>query len=224
MNSQIDIIERAERFVKEQLQDDRSGHDWWHIHRVRQMALRIAMKEGANEFICELASLLHDVADEKLNISKEAGMNKVNDWLNTYVSDIQIREQVALIISTMSYNGGHNPSMNTIEGQIVQDADRLDALGAIGIARTFAYGGSKGRLMHIPESAPRDAMSQEEYRSNEGTAINHFYEKLFKLKDLMNTEYGKLIARRRHEYMKEYVEQFYAEWDAIDDAWNGEQE
>ncbi|AJS59341.1 HD domain-containing protein [Paenibacillus sp. IHBB 10380] len=224
MNSHIDIIERAEKFVKEQLQNDPSGHDWWHIHRVRVMALRMAKKEGGNEFICELASLLHDVADEKLNLSKEAGMNKVMDWLNEYVTDIEIREQVLLIISTMSYNGGHNPPMNTIEGQIVQDADRLDALGAIGIARTFAYGGSKGRLMHIPESTPRGVMSQEEYRSSEGTAIHHFYEKLFKLKDLMNTEYGKLIARQRHEYMKEYVEQFYAEWDAKDDAWNGEQQ
>ncbi|MGF7045569.1 uncharacterized protein J2T13_000029 [Paenibacillus sp. DS2015] len=217
MNSQLDIIERAERFVKEELQDDRSGHDWWHIHRVRQMALRIAKKESGNEFICELASLLHDVADEKLNISKEAGMNKVTVWLNSNVADIQIREQVLHIISTMSYNGGHNPSMNTIEGQIVQDADRLDALGAIGIARTFAYGGSKGRLMHNPESAPRDTLSEAEYRSSEGTGIHHFYEKLFKLKDLMNTEYGQWIARQRHQYMVEFVEQFYAEWDAEDE-------
>lgn len=217
MNSYI-IINLAEKFVKEQLQNDSSGHDWWHIYRVRKMAVQIAKKEGANEFICELASLLHDVADEKLNLSKEAGINKVHNWLETNLLDASIIKQVLIIISTMSFNGGHNPSMKTLEGQIVQDADRLDAMGAIGIARTFAYAGWKGQLMYDPDRKPRDDISKEDYRNTDGTAVNHFYEKLLKLKDLMNTEWGKKIASYRHRYMNEYLIQFYKEWESTEEA------
>ncbi len=211
------IMDRAEQFVKEQLQNDSSGHDWWHIDRVRKMAVKIAKKEGANEFVCELASLLHDVADEKLNSSKEAGFNKVYGWLETNLVDVHTINEVLNIISTMSYNGGHNPPMNTLEGQIVQDADRLDAMGAIGIARTFAYAGWKGQFMYDPDNKPRDDLSEENYRDTKGTAINHFYEKLFKLKGLMNTEWGKKIASYRHQYMECYLLQFYKEWESADE-------
>lgn len=214
MNAQDEIIELAEKFVKEQLQHDSSGHDWWHIHRVRQLAVRIAEKEGANPFICELAALLHDVADVKLNESKEAGIAKLENWAGHHVEDANVKDQILHIISTMSFNGGHNLPMTTLEGQIVQDADRLDALGAIGIARTFAYGGAKGRLMHDPESTPTEFTSEIEYRKNNGTSINHFYEKLLKLKDLMNTNYAKELAAHRHQFVEDYLNQFYDEWNS----------
>jgi len=210
----VHIIHLAEQFAKEQLQHDSSGHDWWHCHRVRQMALRIAKKEGADEFVCELAALLHDVADEKLNTSKEAGIMKVRQWLETHVKDAHKLEHVLDIIATLSYNGGHHPPMKTLEGQIVQDADRLDALGAIGIARAFAYAGWKGHILYDPEAKPREVISAHEYRNEKGTAINHFYEKLLKLKDTMNTEWGKRIALQRHQVMEQYLAQFYQEWDS----------
>lgn len=208
------IIEQAERFVQEAHSSDGSGHDWWHIHRVRNTALALARKEQADLFICELAALLHDVADEKLNPSKEAGLTKLRGWLDRHVADESVISEVMEIISTMSYNGGKNPPMSTLAGQIVQDADRLDAIGAIGIARTFAYGGSKARSMHEPG---RD-FSQIDYRSAENTSIHHFYEKLLKLKDLMNTKHAKDLAEARHEFMLRFLEQFYREWDAADDG------
>src|SRR5688572_21864585 len=173
-----EIISRAEAFVKQELGTDSSGHDWWHIYRVTNTARTIAEAENANVFICELAALLHDIADEKLNPSKAAGLKKVANWLKNEKVSTAEAEAVMEIISTMSYNGGHNQPMQTLEGKIVQDADRLDAIGAIGIARTFAYAGHKGHLMHNPELAVRSEMTKEEYRNSESTAINHFYEKL----------------------------------------------
>jgi uncharacterized protein len=202
-----DIIQKAEQFVQQQLEHDHSGHDWWHIDRVRKLALDIAAKEGADPFICELAALLHDVADEKLNDSKQAGLDKVEHWLRLHVGDPAVIAQVMTIIATMSYNGGQNPPMETLEGRIVQDADRLDALGAIGIARTFMYAGWKGNMMHHPEKD----FSQQDYRSAK-SAIYHFYEKLLKLKDFMNTSYAKELAAARHQFMETYLEQFYREW------------
>jgi uncharacterized protein len=209
MNLDANIIKHAEQFVKEELASDRSGHDWWHIDRVRNIAVKIAQNEKANRFVCELSALLHDVADEKLNVSKEAGLDKVQDWLFSNLNDDQIAKQVITIISTMSFNGGKNPPMETIEGQIVQDADRLDAIGAIGIARTFTYAGWKGHLIHNPEMD----FSNNEYRTKDNTAINHFYEKLLKLKDLMNTQYGREMAEKRHKYMEDFLKQFYNEWE-----------
>lgn len=207
------IIEQAERFVQDVHSGDGSGHDWWHIHRVRKMALTLARKEQADLFVCELAALLHDVADEKLNPSKEAGLHRVRSWLEAHIEDPSVIGEVMEIISTMSYHGGNNPPMATLNGQIVQDADRLDAIGAIGIARTFAYGGSRGRSMHEPG---RD-FSNLDYRSREKTTIYHFYEKLFKLKDLMNTRHARKLAESRHEFMLRFLEQFYREWDAADE-------
>jgi len=210
-------IELAETFVKEQLAGDSSGHDWWHIHRVRNLAVRIAKAEGADLFVCEMAALLHDVADEKLNPSFAEGLAKVEHWLSDHVASEALIRHVMTIIATLSYGGGHNPPMETLEGRVVQDADRLDAIGAIGIARTFAFGGTRGRSMHDPTVVAQDHLTKEAYRQAEGTTINHFYEKLLRLKNGMNTETGRALATSRHAYMEGFLKQFYAEWDATDD-------
>jgi uncharacterized protein len=210
-----EILASAEAYVKKELGKDSSGHDWWHIYRVTKMAKHLAIKEGVDEFICELAALLHDIADEKLNSSKEAGLIKVKQWLQAHKVDHDVTEQVMEIISTMSYSGGNNPPMRSLEGKVVQDADRLDAIGALGIARTFAYSGWKGQLIHDPTLAPREEISKEAYREK-STAINHFYEKLLKLKSLMNTPSARQIAEQRHQVMEAYLKQFYAEWEAED--------
>lgn len=207
------IIREAEQFSRSVLENDTSGHDWWHIHRVVQMAKRIAREEKADIFICTIAALLHDVADEKLNPSKEAGLQKVRTWLAANLPEEEHRAHVMDIISNMFYNGGNNPPMRTLEGKIVQDADRLDAIGAISIARAFVYAGWKGTPIHDPAIPPRGEMTAEEYRNGKSTAINHFHEKLLKLKDLVNTDSAKRIAEERHRYMEQYVEQFYEEWD-----------
>lgn len=212
MKSFEDIIKSAELFAKQELESEPSGHDWWHVHRVRNLAVELARKENANLFICELAALLHDVADEKLNGSKDEGLYKVHKWLETQRLNKDIIEQVMTILSTMSFNGGNNPHMNTTEGKVVQDADRLDALGAIGIARTFLYSGRKGQLIHNPEKV----FNNIDYRSNEKTAVYHFYEKLLKIKELLNTDYAKRIAENRHKFMEDYLDQFYIEWDSRD--------
>ncbi|CAM2884495.1 HD domain-containing protein [Paenibacillus sediminis] len=198
--------------MKKELGGDSSGHDWWHIERVTSLAKRIAKQENADVFICELSALLHDVADEKLNPSKEAGMHKVADWLEQQKVDGDAAEHVLDIIGAMSYRGGNSERMRTLEGRVVQDADRLDALGAIGIARTFAYSGSKGQVMYDPDIPVRDQMTPEEYRGGKSTAVNHFYEKLFKLKDLMNTDYARKLADERHEFMEQFIARFYKEW------------
>ena len=192
-----------------------SGHDWWHIVRVTNNAVEIATQEQADVFICELAALLHDIADGKLNENEEVGLQKVEQWLqNHQASDAEIAH-VLEIVSTMSFKGDHQQkNISTLEGKIVQDADRLDAIGAIGIARAMAYSGHIGRPIHDPDLQPRENMTLEEYRAGKSSAIMHFYEKLLKLKDLMNTDYAKQLAIGRHHFLEEYLEQFYAEWDA----------
>ncbi|WP_369899895.1 HD domain-containing protein [Bacillus manliponensis] len=207
-------IQETILFVKNILQNDASGHDWYHIERVHKLAVALNEKEGGNRFIIEMAALLHDVADEKLNESEEAGMKKVTGWLKGLEIEQSDLDQIVHIIANMSYKGGHGGKVETLEGKIVQDADRLDALGAIGIARTFAYGGAKGRLMYDPKVPPREEMTKEEYRKSNDPSLNHFYEKLLKLKDLMNTEAGKTEAEVRHRYMEEFIEQFMKEWNA----------
>lgn len=207
------IIAAAEQFVQEKLQHDSSGHDWWHIYRVARTARTIAAQEQADLFVCELAALLHDLADDKISQSEEIGLALVHSWLCDQGVAEETRTHILEIISTMSFKGGNRPPMRTLEGKIVQDADRLDAIGAIGIARVFAYSGAKGRAMHDPAIAPRGQMSEAEYRSGNDTAINHFYEKLLKLKDRMNTNYGKQMAEERHDFMLQYLERFYQEWE-----------
>jgi uncharacterized protein len=206
------IIEATTTFVKNILKHDSSGHDWWHIERVRKAALKIGEKENANLFVVEMAALLHDVADEKLNKSEEEGLMKVRNWLSSLQITESEQEEVIEIISTMSFKGGSRPPMKTIEGQVVQDADRLDAIGAIGIARTFAYAGAHGDLIYDPELPFRESMTKEEYRNGKSTAVNHFYEKLLKLKDTLNTNAAKKAAQERHDFMTAFLDQFYKEW------------
>lgn len=212
---QAKILQEARDFVYAELKDEMSGHDWWHIVRVTNNAVEIATQEQADVFICELAALLHDIADGKLNENEDVGLQKVEQWLqNHQASDAEIAH-VLDIISTMSFKGGHQQkNVSTLEGKIVQDADRLDAIGAIGIARAMAYSGHIGRPIHDPDLQPRENMTLEEYRAGKSSAIMHFYEKLLKLKDLMNTDYAKQLAIGRHHFLEEYLEQFYAEWDA----------
>ncbi|WP_337032308.1 HD domain-containing protein [Paenibacillus illinoisensis] len=210
------ILGAARAFVQRDAGKHTDGHDWPHIERVTALAVELAHRMGADPFVCELAALLHDVPDEKLNESLEAGMNKLNDWLDQQQLEPGTREAVVNIISTISYAGGQRPAVSSLEAQVVQDADRLDAMGAIGIARTFAFAGARGREMYDPSLPPREQMTLEEYRNGRSTTINHFYEKLFKLKDLMNTSYGKELAEQRHAFMVEFVEQFKREWEGTD--------
>lgn len=212
------IIAQTEGFVKEQLGDETTGHDWWHSDRVRNTACTIAEIEQADTFICAMAALLHDVADEKLNPSKEAGLQKVHTWLTSLDTDIDQVSSIMKIIETMSFGGGGGVPMESIEGQVVQDADRLDAIGAIGIARVFAFSGAKERPIYDPTVSPRGESLQKEYRDySKGTAINHFYEKLLKLKVLMNTSYGRQLAEERHNFMLNFLDQFYKEWNQVRD-------
>ncbi|RKN79048.1 HD domain-containing protein [Paenibacillus ginsengarvi] len=206
-----EILEQAAKFAKSVHAGDASGHDWPHIERVVRMARTIGAAEQADSFICELAALLHDVADEKLNPSKAIGLAKVQGWLDSQPIDAAVKDEVVEIIATMSYSGGAE-GMRTLEGRVVRDADRLDAIGAIAIARTFVYAGWKGHPIHDPELPPREFMTKEQYRSGKTTAINHFYEKLLKLKGLLHTETARAIAEERHKFMESYLLQFHNEW------------
>ncbi len=208
-----EIIQKTEQYVRSLLENDASGHDWWHIDRVRRMGITLAKKEGADEFIVEMAALLHDVADEKIAGNEEKGLSAVTSWLEQMPLSNDNKEHIIDIISSVSFKGGHGKKPHTIEGMVVQDADRLDAIGAIGIARTFMYTGSRGHLMHDPFLPYRERITKEEYRQGRSTAINHFYEKLLKLKEWMNTESAKQIALKRHEFMERFLYQFYQEWD-----------
>ncbi|GGG13392.1 HD domain-containing protein [Paenibacillus abyssi] len=208
MPDRIKTLELARSYVKSRMEHDSSGHDWWHIVRVTRTAKLLAEVEQADVYICELAALLHDIADEKLNESKEAGLRKVADWLESAGLEASDQTHIMEIISTMSFGGGNKQPMATREGQIVQDADRLDAIGAIGIARTFAYSGWKGQLIYDPGLQPRNQLSKEQYRNGQTTAINHFYEKLLKLKALMNTETARLLAEERHQFMELFLKTF----------------
>lgn len=207
-----EIILRTENYVRQILEDDHSGHDWWHIVRVRNIAIELAVKEEANQFIVELAALLHDVADEKLIKDEEEGIKQIENWLTNLTVSSEDVNHIIEIIKNMSFKGGNNAPLQTIEGKIVQDADRLDAIGAIGIARTFAFAGSRGSLIYDPTIEIRESMTKEEYRNGKSTAINHFYEKLLKLSKLMNTDSAKQMAEGRHRFMEEYLDQFYREW------------
>ena len=210
---QWELLAEAEAFAREALVHDSSGHDWSHVERVRRVARTIAEAKGADRFTCELAALLHDVADYKIAGDEAAGLARVRGWLEAQRCDPATLERVMEIISTMSFAGGARPAMTTLEGKIVQDADRLDAIGAVGVARAFAYGGAKGRAMYDPTQPPRERMSVEEYRAQPAPTINHFYEKLLLLKDRLNTDYARQMAERRHQFMLAFLDEFYAEWD-----------
>ena len=206
------LLTKTEIFVKSLLAGDSSGHDWWHIHRVRTLALVIAKSEGANLFLVELAALLHDIDDWKLVGNNSDGQNAQN-WLRKCGADHQIIERVVAIIDGVSFKGaGVITATKDPECQVLQDADRLDAIGAIGIARTFAYGGSRGRGIYNPEIKPVMHTDFENYKKSNAPTINHFYEKLLLLKDQMQTPSGRILAAQRHDFMLLFLDQFYAEW------------
>ncbi|CAM3803595.1 HD domain-containing protein [Marinicrinis lubricantis] len=211
------ILSKAREYAKMKLQNDASGHDWWHIFRVAEWAKRIAAEEGADSFICELSALLHDLADEKLVQSKDESMEELKRWLFAHQVEMKDAEQVLDIIATLSFRGGHGEPMKSLEGQVVQDADRLDAIGAIGIARTFAYSGWKGQAMYDPDLPVRTTMTPDEYRHGKSTAINHFYEKLLTLKGRFNTPFAIQLAKERHVFMEQFLKQFFKEWNGMEE-------
>lgn len=201
-------------FVKEKLEGAEAGHDWFHIERVWKLSKKIAEKEGGNLEVIELSALLHDIADPKFHNGDETLALKISkDFLEEIHVEGELIEQVLFVIKNISFkNRAEAPENPPLELQIVQDADRLDAIGAIGIARTFNFGGFKNNLMYHPEIKPNLGMNKEEYKKSNGTTINHFYEKLLLLKDLMNTETGKKIASERHNFMLQFLDEFYKEW------------
>ena len=206
------LLDQTALFIRNLLEGEGSGHDWWHIHRVRNNAIHMAQVYEVNDFVVEMAALLHDIADHKLHGGdEEIGPRKAREWMTGLGIDISIQEQVIQIMEELSFSKGKTPA--SLEGKIVQDADRLDAIGAIGIARTFAYGGFKKREIYNPEIPPVIYASLEDYKKNTNPTLNHFYEKLLLLKDMMNTEEGLKMAEQRHEFMKSYLEQFYDEWE-----------
>ena len=211
------IISKTCKFVENRLAGDGSGHDWWHIFRVWTLAKKIAVEEKAQLETVELGALLHDIADWKFHGGDDSiGPTMAQEFLNNNDVDPQVIESVVDIVSTISYKGaGVATPMKTLEGKIVQDADRLDAIGALGIARTFAYGGYKNRLIYHPDEKPVLHQSYTDYKKNEGHTINHFYEKLLLLRERMNTKTGKQIADGRHQFMQKFLEQFYRELDGI---------
>lgn len=207
-------IDSTVEFVKEKLKGAEAGHDWFHIERVWKLARKIAETEACNKEVVELSALLHDIADPKFHNGDETIAPKIaREFLEKHnVSDETI-ERVLFIIENISFkNRDSAPQNPPVELKIVQDADRIDAIGAIGIARTFNFGGFKNNLMYDPQSKPDLNMSKEQYKKSNGTTINHFYEKLLLLKDLMNTESGKKLAEERHNYMLGFLDQFYKEW------------
>lgn len=208
------VVQNAIDFVKEKLNGAESGHDWFHIERVWKLSKKISETENCNLLVVELSALLHDIADPKFHNGDETlALNISREFLENHHVAEEIIEQVLFIIKNISFkNRKEAPENLPVELKIVQDADRLDAIGAIGIARTFNFGGFKNNLMYHPEILPNLHMTKEEYKKSEGTTINHFYEKLLLLKDLMNTETAKKIASERHDFMLKFLDEFYKEW------------
>ncbi len=211
----MQIINNTILFVKNQLAHAEGGHDWFHIERVYKNALLIAEEEECDLTVVKLAALLHDIADSKFHGGDETvGPKTARTFLESQNVSEDIILHVIAIIENISFKGGNfEKKFNSKELEIVQDADRLDAIGAIGIARTFNYGGFKNRPLYNPNIQPNLNMSKEEYKNSESPTLNHFYEKLLLLKDKMNTETGKKIAQKRHDFMVTFLSQFYAEWD-----------
>ncbi|MFY7846827.1 HD domain-containing protein [Chryseobacterium gambrini] len=208
------LIQNTVEFVKEKLEGAEAGHDWFHIERVWKLSKKIAETESCNQEVVELAALLHDIADPKFHNGDETLALKVSrEFLESQNAAEELIELVLFIIKNISFkNRGEVPQNLPVELKIVQDADRIDAIGAIGIGRTFNFGGFKNNPMYDPNVEPKLNMSKEEYKKSNGTTINHFYEKLLLLKDLMNTEKGKEIAGERHDFMLKFLDQFYKEW------------
>lgn len=214
--NQEEVIQNTIAFVKEELKDAEGGHDWFHIERVFRNTLLIARDEKVDAFVVSLAALLHDIADTKFhNGNEKLGPKKATKFLIDQNVPKEIGKHVVKIIKNISFKNSleeNKSQFNSKELQVVQDADRLDAIGAIGIARCFNYGGFKNRALYDPEVQPNLNMTKEEYKNSKAPTINHFYEKLLLLKDEMNTDAGKKIAENRHEYMEGFLKQFYNEW------------
>lgn len=212
-----DLISKTIEFVKKKLEGAEAGHDWFHIERVWKLSKKIAEAEECNIEVVELGALLHDIADPKFhNGDENIGPDTAKTFLESQSVDEDIIRQVIFIIRNISFkNRNEAPKEKPIELQVVQDADRLDAIGAIGIARVFNFGGFKNNPIYIPGEEPKLNLSKEEYKKSNGTSINHFYEKLLLLGGLMNTEKGKEMAAIRHQYMENFLQQFYDEWNAV---------
>ncbi|MDC8002526.1 HD domain-containing protein [Aureisphaera galaxeae] len=214
MPSKSNLIERTIAFVQKELATAEGGHDWFHIERVYKNTIAIAKTETVDEEVVLLGALLHDIADAKFHDGDETlGPKKARQFLEGEGVSREVINHVVAIIENVSFKGGNaTKSFDSLELRVVQDADRLDALGAIGIARTFNYGGFKNRSLYDPSIPPKLDMTPEEYRASKAPTINHFYEKLLLLKDLMHTETGKKMAQQRHSYMEDFLSRFYAEW------------
>lgn len=208
------LLQNIEQAVKALFEQQEGSHDWQHIDRVRRTALLLQKQEGGDATVIELAALLHDISDHKYNGGDfEAGTHVAREFLEKSHCPSNIIEQVCAVVAIVSFKGALVADQQTsLEGKIVRDADRLDAIGAIGIARAFAYGGSKNRALYIPEVAPTLHQSKEAYFQDQGHTINHFYEKLLLLKDRMETKTALQIAEQRHQFMLDFIEQFKAEW------------
>ena len=208
------LVDRVAAHIKARFLAESSGHDWHHINRVWQLTRRIAAQEGADSQIAELGALVHDIADWKFHDGDDSvGPREADALLRREGATEEVIAAVVDIVATISYKGaGVTTAMQTLEGQCVQDADRLDAIGAIGIARCFAYGGHAGRLLHDPDEAPVLHQTAAAYKASKGASLNHFYEKLLLLKDRMNTPTGRALAEPRHRFMEDFVAQFLEEW------------
>ncbi len=208
------FIEKTAAHVMALMSGEGSGHDWFHVERVTRTARLLAEREGADQDVVQLAALLHDVGDQKFHGGDETvGPRMAREWLESHFLDPDVIDHVESIIRDLSFKGAGVPTpMSTVEGKCVQDADRLDAIGAIGIARAFAYGGYKGRELYDPAVPPQRHDSFEAYKKSSAPTINHFYEKLLLLKDLMNTASARALAEERHKFMETFLDQFYAEW------------
>lgn len=210
------VIQDTTEHIKQVMSGEGSGHDWWHVYRVWKMAQHITREEGnVDLFVVELAALLHDIADWKFHGGDDTvGPKVAKEWLEKNHVDEETINHVCGIVQFISFKGaGAENQIKTREGMIVQDADRLDALGAMGISRVFAYGGSKEREIYNPELKPQLHQTAESYKTSNGSSINHFYEKLLLLKDRMNTKTGKAIAEGRHKFLEEFLDRFYKEWE-----------
>jgi uncharacterized protein len=210
------VIVRTRKFIEDKFSGEGSGHDWWHIYRVWKLSVHICENEkAADKFVVELGALLHDIADWKFHKGDlNAGPKAATKWLVSLNVNEKVIKQVTDIVGNVNYKGaGVKPSMNSLEGQIVSDADKLDAMGAIGIARAFAYGGSTNQPIYDPSIKPILHKTFEEYKKNKSHSINHFYEKLLLLQDHLYTPFAKDIALQRHRFMEDYLEEFYKEWE-----------
>ncbi len=212
--NKTELVERVSAIVQQRFSVESSGHDWWHMYRVWVLSKKIGAQEGADMTVVELGALLHDIADFKFHDGDlSAGPKEAEKILRALNVSKDLINKVSHIVEHVSYKGaGEKNLMESLEGKVVQDADRIDALGAVGIARVFAYSGWSNRPIYEPSQEPVMHATFDEYKNSKGTAINHFYEKLLLLKDRMNTETGRMLADHRHKYMQKYLKEFYSEW------------